>query len=57
VPGKFWLLDSGFTFSVKENYNKICNKDFIGQFLSLIQKRIYSLGRGHAQKNLDINRF
>ncbi len=57
VPGKFWLLDSGFTFSVKENYNKICNKDFIGQFLSLIQKRIYSLGRGHAQKNLDINQF
>ncbi|HRR27893.1 MAG TPA: restriction endonuclease subunit S, partial [Victivallales bacterium] len=57
VKGKFWLLDSGGTIEINENFKKKVLKDYIGNILLSIQSNIYKLGRGHAQKNLDIKEF
>lgn len=57
VSGQFFMMDSGFTFSIKEDIQGKLNKDYVGKILMNIQDRIYSCGRGHAQKNLDVNRF
>ena len=53
VSGKFWLMDSGATFLVKKNYKANLNDIFIGNLLMSMQSEIYSLARGHAQKNMD----
>lgn len=57
VRGKFYLLDSGFTFSIAEDYQKRTIKDYVTQILLNSQDRIYACARGHAQKNIDINAF
>jgi len=57
VSGKFFLLDSGFTYSVKpEKKNKV-SKEFIDKIFLSRQKEIYECSRGHAQRNLDVKRF
>ena len=57
VSGKFYLLDSGFTFSIKPEKKNEVLKDFIDKYLLSIQSRIYNCARGHAQKNLDVKQF
>jgi len=54
VQDKFFLLDSGFTFTVKSDD---ILRDYIGQILLNIQPTIYACARGHAQKNIDIAQF
>ncbi len=57
VSGQFFMLDSGFTFSIKEKYAEILSKEFVGKLLISIQDKIYLCARGHAQKNMDIDQF
>lgn len=54
VKGKFWLLDSGFTYSV--DTSKVL-KEYVDWYLYSIQEKIYACGRGHAQKNIDVDQF
>ncbi|MCX6351112.1 MAG: restriction endonuclease subunit S [Bacteroidetes bacterium] len=55
VNGKFFLNDSGLTISPKDD-KKILQSFLDYQMLSL-NDFIYSLGRGTAQKNLDVPAF
>ncbi|MDD3052548.1 MAG: N-6 DNA methylase [Candidatus Cloacimonetes bacterium] len=55
VPGKFWMLDSGGTFSIKDE--SIVSKDYIGKVLISIQKQIFACSRGGAQRNLSVDHF
>jgi type I restriction enzyme, S subunit len=55
VPGKFFLNDSGLSLSSKKEYNIL--NDFLGYQLLHRAKDIYNLGRGTAQKNLDVKNF
>lgn len=57
VKGKFYLLDSGFTFSVKPEKKNEVLKDYIDRYFLSMQQRIYSCARGHAQKNIDVKQF
>ena len=57
VKGKFYLLDSGFTFTIKPAYENQVIKNFIDQIFLHSQEKIYSYARGHAQKNIDIEQF
>lgn len=57
VPDKFFLLDSGFTFSIKDKFKTIIHKAYADQVLLNIQERIYACSRGHAQLNLDVKQF
>jgi type I restriction enzyme M protein len=57
VSGKFYLLDSGFTFSIADSFVGRATKAFVAQLLLNSQDRIYACARGHAQKNIDINAF
>ena len=54
VQGKFFLNDSGLTLSSK-------NGDLLQDFLNLqmlsLNQTIYDLGRGTAQRNLDVPKF
>lgn len=54
VSGKFFLNDSGLT--VKSIDDRL-NDDFLNLFLYSNQPSIFTLGRGIAQKNLDMNAF
>ncbi|MDW2910124.1 restriction endonuclease subunit S [Mesomycoplasma ovipneumoniae] len=54
VKGKFFLNDSGLT--VNKNTEEIKQK-YLDLYLYSIQNKIFALGRGSAQKNLDIERF
>lgn len=54
VSGKFFLNDSGLT--VKSMDDRL-NDDFLNLFLYSNQPSIFTLGRGIAQKNLDMNAF
>ena len=54
VPGKFFLNDSGLT--VKSMDNRL-DDNFLNTFLYCNQLTIFDLGRGIAQKNLDMNAF
>ena len=54
VVGKFWLIDSGGSFSVKKEKDNIIIKNYFAYFLFSNQEKIYSLGRGTAQRNLDV---
>ena len=51
------MLDSGFTYSIKPEKSSVFNKNYIDQLLLFNQSKIYECGRGHAQKNLDVNHF
>ena len=57
VKGKFYLLDSGFTFSIADKFANGATKPFVAQVLLNIQDQIYNCARGHAQKNIDIGAF
>jgi len=57
VNKKFHLLDSGFTFKIKDHLEEILEKNFIGYFLLSIQPKIYACAKGSGQKNLDTNLF
>lgn len=57
IPGKFYLLDSGFTFDIRLEYQKTVSKEYVGKLLLYRQKEIYSCARGQAQKNMDIDQF
>lgn len=57
VESKFWLMDSGGTFSINPEYQDKFNKDFIGKILLSRQKDIYMCARGGAQKNLNNDQF
>lgn len=55
VPGKFFLNDSGLSVSTKSS--KVLIQRLLDYFLYASQRVIYSLGRGSAQKNLDVGNF
>ena len=57
VSGKFWLIDSGGTFSISENFAKAATKEFVGYFLLRSQSDIFALARGQGQQNLDMAKF
>jgi len=57
VSGKFYLLDSGFTFSVADAFVDRASKAYVSQLLLASQDRIYACARGHAQKNIDTDAF
>jgi type I restriction enzyme M protein len=57
VAGKFYLLDSGFSFSVSDNFIGRATKHYVVQVLLNSQDRIYACARGHAQKNIDLDAF
>ncbi len=57
VTGKFWMMDSGGTFSIKAEYQDRLNKDFVGKILINHQEDIYMCARGGAQKNLNNDHF
>ena len=57
VDGKFWMMDSGGTFTINENFIDQTTNEFIGNILMHNQKAIYSCARGNAQKNLDTKLF
>ena len=50
VKGKFFLNDSGLTLSMK---TPCMNQTFLDWQILSLNNKIYSLGRGAAQKNLD----
>jgi restriction endonuclease S subunit len=54
VDGKFFLNDSGLTVSAT---SEEISQQFLDHVLMASSKRIYSLGRGTAQKNLDLPKF
>lgn len=54
VNGKFWLLDSGFTFNP---LNNSISKDYIAYWLLNSQDRIFSCTSQGAQKNLNTKGF
>nr|MCR4558888.1 restriction endonuclease subunit S [Bacteroidales bacterium] len=54
VAGKFFLNDSGLTVVSKSNS---LSNAFLNIFLFCFQANIYALGRGSAQKNLDMDSF
>lgn len=57
VSDKFWMMDSGGTFSIKSEYKNKLNKNFVGEILLNRQKDIFLCGRGGAQKNLNSAHF
>ncbi len=57
VSNKFWLLDSGATFSIKDDYLGKVMSDYIGKSLIEKQPDILLCARGAAQKNLDSSLF
>ena len=54
VSEKFFLNDSGLTV---KSMDKRVDDDFLNLFLYCNQPAIFALGRGIAQKNLDMNAF
>lgn len=54
VKGKFFLNDSGLSVKSKD---KALTQNFLDKFLFSIQPIIYNLGRGAAQKNLNVKDF
>ncbi len=57
VNGRFWLLDSGFTLLIKQEYKEQIIKDYIRYLLIFLQEDIYKCGRGIAQKNINFEEF
>ncbi|PPH78302.1 MULTISPECIES: restriction endonuclease subunit S [unclassified Rathayibacter] len=54
VTGKFWMLDSGFTFDV---IDASVDKDFVGQLFLSMQPIIFTTSTQSAQKNIDVDGF
>ena len=57
VSDKFWLMDSGGTFSINKKYENRVNKKYIGNILLNRQENIFRCARGVGQKNLNVNHF
>lgn len=55
VAGRFFLNDSGLTVSVKDE--SAIDPGYINWFLLFANDQIFSLGRGSAQRNLDVKAF
>ena len=55
VNGKFFLNDSGLTISAKDK--KLINEQFLNYQMLSLNDTIYSLARGTAQKNLNVDEF
>lgn len=55
VKGKFFLNDSGLT--VDTNDEHLLNQNFLNWQLFFLNDLIYSLGKGVAQKNLNVSLF
>jgi len=54
VEGKFFLNDSGLTVETKTDE---LLQEYLDKFLFSQMRKIYSLGRGTAQKNLEVDAF
>lgn len=54
VSGKFWLLDSGLTYSVIDG---ISSGEYVGQWLFANQRSIYACSSQSAQRNLITDKF
>jgi len=54
VEGKFFLNDSGLTVESKSDE---LLQEYLDKFLFSQMRKIYSLGRGTAQKNLEVDAF
>jgi restriction endonuclease S subunit len=54
VEGKFFLNDSGLTVETK---TEALLQEYLDKFLFSQMRKIYSLGRGTAQKNLESDAF
>ena len=54
VDGDFWLMDSGFTYSVDE---ETTSHRFIYHYLKSIEDVIYLCSNQSAQRNLDMSGF
>jgi type I restriction enzyme S subunit len=57
VSGKFWMLDSGGTFEITEEYRDSLLKEYVGRLLLHLQDEIYECSRGGGQRNLDTEQF
>lgn len=55
VKGKFFLNDSGLTVSIVNK--KHINQNYLNYYFIFLNNYIYSLGRGSAQRNLDLKKF
>lgn len=55
VHGKFYLNDSGLTLA-PQNHKEFV-QDYLDLFLFSVEQEIYNLGRGQAQRNLNIVEF
>lgn len=55
VKGKFFLNDSGLSLSSKDVH--ILSEDFLNTIILGLNDEIYALGRGTAQKNLNVEAF
>ena len=55
VDGKFFLNDSGLTISPLDD--NTFDQDFLNYQILSLNDEIYSLARGTAQKNLNVNAF
>lgn len=50
VEGRFYLLDSGFTFTVKPETASQVSKAYVGRLLMGRQREVFACARGQAQK-------
>lgn len=55
VDGRFFLNDSGLTIRPKKS--NILSQDFLNKWVFSANDVIYALGKGTAQKNLDVETF
>lgn len=55
VTGKFFLNDSGLSVTVKDP--NILDQAYLDRFLFYASDKIYAMGRGSAQRNLDMTAF
>lgn len=54
IDGDFFLNDSGLTLSPK---NDELSQEFLNKIIFLLNDKIYSIGRGAAQRNLNMDAF
>ena len=57
VKDKFFLLDSGFTFHIKDEMKDKALYAFVGFSLMSMQAAVFVCGDGPAQKNMDFDKF
>ncbi len=57
VSGQFWMLDSGGTFEIRDEFKDKLLKEYVGQLLLHLKDEIYECSRGGGQRNLDTEQF